>query len=240
VVHGYWVDLGLIGYQEAFALQDLAVARRIKNNAPPAVILQENPPTFTIGRSGTPDNILAPPDVLQKKQIEVIRVNRGGDITYHGPGQVIVSPLLRLEDIGLNANQYMHRLEDILIEVLREYGVTGEKKSEYPGVWWQNKKIAAVGIAVRRGFTFHGFSLNLNLDCEPFGLINPCGVPRMPVVSLHEILQTPVDPEAVKADLKDALERTFDHGFDAVTHHDFETLMSLPDDDQQHRKENTQ
>jgi lipoate-protein ligase B len=206
---GYWLDLGLTQYAPAFAIQNQMLQARLDGKIAPTVILQENFPIFTIGRSGSRDNILPSPEDLKKRGIEVLEVNRGGDVTYHGPGQLIVSPLLYLGDIGLNANQYLHRLEDVLIELLASYNIHAAKKEGYPGVWREEAKIAAVGIAVKHGYTFHGFSLNLNPDLEAFNLINPCGVRQMPVTSIRQVLgQSPPMPQ-VKARLRKILHKRF-------------------------------
>jgi lipoyl(octanoyl) transferase len=206
---GYWLDLGLIQYAPAFAIQEQMLQARLDGKIAPTVILQENLPIFTIGRSGSRDNILSSPEDLEQRGIEVLEVNRGGDVTYHGPGQLIVSPLLYLGDIGLNANQYLHRLEDVLIELLAGYNIHTGKKEGYPGVWHEEAKIAAVGIAVKHGYTFHGFSLNLNPDLEAFNLINPCGVRQMPVTSIRQVLgQSPSMPQ-IKARLREILHERF-------------------------------
>lgn len=182
---------------------------RLENNLPTVIILQENPATFTIGSAGSRENLLATPQELVQRGIEVLAVNRGGDITYHGPGQLIASPLFFLGDIQLNANAYLHRLEDVLIEMLAVFGIKGGKQAELPGVWVDGEKIAAVGIAVRRGFTFHGLSLNVNLDLVPFSWINPCGIPKMRVTSMQQILGEPVPLDKVKIQLKQAFASTF-------------------------------
>ncbi len=139
----------------------------------------------------------------------MLEVNRGGDITYHGPGQLIVSPLLYLGDVDLNANQYLHRLEDVLIDLLSTFGIRTYKKKDYPGVWWNQAKIGAVGIAVKHGYTFHGFSLNVNLDLAPFNLINPCGVSQMLITSLHQILGHEIPMAEIKEKLHEIMMETF-------------------------------
>lgn len=185
---GYWLDLGLLPYAPAFAIQKRLFEALTTGRLPATIILQENPPTFTIGRDGSQANILAAPSQLAALGIEVVEVTRGGDVTYHGPGQIVASPLLYLGTVGLNANQYLHRLEDVLIGVLAGYGLSAGKLAGYPGVWLNGSKIGAVGIAVRNGYTFHGLSLNVTVDLMPFDLINPCGVPKMPVTSLARAL----------------------------------------------------
>ena len=196
-------------YLPAFDIQDQVLQARLDGRLGPLIILQENSPVFTIGRSGSRANILSSSEELQRLGIEVPEVNRGGDVTYHGPGQLIVSPLLYLGDIGLNANQYMHRLEDLLVELLADYDIHAGKKEGYPGVWLEEAKIAAVGIAVKHGFTFHGLSLNVTPDLNAFNLINPCGVSRMPVTSMQRVMGQSPPMDEVKARLKAIMEKTF-------------------------------
>jgi len=205
----YWLDLGLIPYEPAFAIQERILEARMRDRLPSTIILQENSSVFTIGRTGSRSNILASADELQRLGIEVLEVNRGGDITYHGPGQLIVSPLLYLGDVDLNANQYLHRLEDALIDLLSTFGIRSYKKKDYPGVWWNQAKIGAVGIAVKHGYTFHGFSLNVNLDLAPFNLINPCGVSQMLITSLRQILGHEIPMAEIKEKLHEIMMETF-------------------------------
>lgn len=206
---GYWLDLGLIPYSPAFDIQEQVLEARIKDQLPSTIILQEVPSVFTIGRTGSRSNILASHDELQRLGIGVLDVNRGGDITYHGPGQLIVSPLLYLGDIDLNANQYLHRLEDLVMDLLSTYGISTHKKNGYPGVWREDAKIGSVGIAIKHGYTFHGFALNISLDLTPFSLINPCGVSRMPVTSLCQILGRDIPVSEVKKRLRETLAEMF-------------------------------
>jgi len=230
--------VGLISYAPAFAIQEQILRARMAGRFPSTILLQENWPVFTIGRSGSRANILASAEELERRGIEVLEVNRGGDVTYHGPGQLIASPLLYLGDVDLNANQYLHRLEDVLIELLAGYGVQAGKKTGYPGVWlihhfhpWRGDKrgvqtkIGAVGIAVKHGYTFHGLSLNVNLDLAPFSLINPCGVSRMLVTSLHQVLGRAVSMAAAKARLREILEHTFSLHLQDVSWPDVKKLV---------------
>jgi lipoate-protein ligase B len=193
----------------AFAIQEVVYTARVENRIPSVIILQENPPTFTIGRAGSSANLLTSAEELAGRGIQVLEVSRGGDITYHGPGQIIASPLFYLGDIDLNANAYLHRLEDVLIVLLAGYGIEAGKQPEQPGVWVDQTKIGAVGIGVRHGFTFHGLSLNVNLDLSPFSLINPCGVPQMQVTSMQQLLCKTIPFEPVKAKLKQRFAEVF-------------------------------
>ena len=224
---GYWLDLGLIQYAPAFAIQDQALQARLEGKLASTVILQENLPIFTIGRSGSRNNILSSQEDLEKRGIEVLEVNRGGDVTYHGPGQLIVSPLLYLGDIGLNANQYLHRLEDVLIELLACFDIQTSKKDALPGVWLENTKIAAVGIAVKHGYTFHGFSLNIDPDLTAFNLINPCGVRQMPVTSMQQVLGQVPPADQIKTELKRILQNIFGLEYRGMTWNDLAGSLKL-------------
>lgn len=208
---GLWLDMGMVGYVPAFDLQEALLESRMAGAIPPLVLLQECPLTFTIGRSGSRENILASPEELARRGIEVIEVSRGGDVTYHGPGQIIASPLFYLGDLNINGNQYMHRMEDVLIDTLAKYGIRAYSRADYPGVWVDDSKIGAVGIAVKHGYTFHGISLNVSLDLAPFQLINPCGMPAMPVTSLQKLLGADVPAmDAIKMTFRASLEAIFD------------------------------
>jgi lipoyl(octanoyl) transferase len=226
---GYWLDLGLVPYVPAFQQQEMVLESRMSGRLPSTVILQENPPTFTIGRAGSRANVLASPELLSEKGVEVLEVNRGGDVTYHGPGQIVASPLLYLGDVDLNANQYLHRLEDVVMELLATFGVQTRKIAEYPGVWWGEQKIGAVGIAVRHGYTFHGLSLNVNLDLSPYNWINPCGVERLPVTSLQLILGRQVALAEVKSRLRAILQHTFSLSLSTISWEELQgRLQSAP------------
>ncbi len=214
---GLWLDLGTMRYKPAFDIQTALYAERIEGDLPTVVIVQENNPVFTIGRTGSRSNILAPEKKLQALGIEVLEVNRGGDVTYHAPGQIIVSPLIFLGDIHQNANQYFHHLEDVQISVLDHYGIKSEKKEGYPGAWCGDEKIGSVGIAVRHGYTCHGFSLNVNPDLHPFGLINPCGVNQMPVTSMEKMLGRDIPGEQVRKTIRNVMGEMFGFAFKTIT-----------------------
>jgi lipoate-protein ligase B len=213
----YWLDLGSMAYAPSFAIQEQILQARMRAQFPTTIILQENLPVFTVGRSGSRANILLSDEELLRHGIEVLDVDRGGDVTYHGPGQLIVSPVLYLGDIGLNAHQYLHTLEDVLVDLLSGYGIRVGKKEGYPGVWWQDAKIGAVGIAVKHGFTFHGFSLNADLDMAPFKMINPCGVSCMPVTSIKQVLGRGLPMSDIKAHLREIMEQRFNLNARAVS-----------------------
>ncbi len=223
---GYWLDLGEMPYEPAFEIQDKLAKARIQGDFPTVVIVQENDPVFTIGRTGSRSNILASEEELDRRGIQVLNVNRGGDVTYHGPGQIIMSPLFYLGDIDLNANEYLHKLEDLLILALDRYGIEAQKKEGFPGAWCGEKKIAAIGIAVKHGYTFHGFSLNVTLDLSPFDLINPCGIERMPVTSMKRMLGGELLMAEVKQTLQDVMTQIFGFWFRNISPSELPSICS--------------
>jgi lipoyl(octanoyl) transferase len=141
----------------------------------------EHPPVFTLGQAASMDHVVDPGD------IPVIQVDRGGQVTYHGPGQLVVYPLLDLRRLGLGIKALIELLEQAVIETLDEYGIQAARRAGAPGVYVAGRKIAALGLRVRRGCTFHGLSLNVAMDLEPFARINPCGYPGLEVTQLCEL-----------------------------------------------------
>ena len=149
--------------------------------------LVEHEPVFTLGQAGKPEHVLAPAD------IPVIHVDRGGQVTYHGPGQIVAYPLLDLRRLKLGVRQYVDRIEQALIDTLADWTITAARRDGAPGVYVDGRKIAALGIRVRRGCSFHGLAFNVAMDLEPFGRINPCGYAGLQVTSMVELLGEPAD-----------------------------------------------
>nr|WP_221230693.1 lipoyl(octanoyl) transferase LipB [Xanthomonas sp. CFBP 8152] len=162
----------------------------------------EHAPVFTLGQAGKPEHVLAP------GEIPVLQVDRGGQVTYHGPGQLVVYPLLDLRRLGIGVRDYVCRIEQALIDTLDEWNIVAERREGAPGVYVGEAKIAALGIRVRRGCTFHGLSFNVAMDLEPFHRINPCGYQGLQVTSVLD-LGGPSGMDAVKAVLLDQLARQF-------------------------------
>jgi lipoyl(octanoyl) transferase len=175
--------LGLVPYDEAWALQNrLAVARRA-GAVPDTLILLEHPHTYTIGRSGTRDHVFLSEAEMAARGITCLDVDRGGDVTYHGPGQLVGYPILDLSptpDVGL----YLRNLEGCLIDVLADFGIAAGRLPGYTGVWIGDRKIAAIGIKVSQGVTTHGFALNVSTDLSLFTHILACGIPDKGVTSM--------------------------------------------------------
>ncbi|GFP28866.1 lipoyl(octanoyl) transferase LipB, partial [Candidatus Hakubella thermalkaliphila] len=153
---------------------------------------------------------------------------RGGDITYHGPGQLIISPIFKLKERGFNAHGYLHLLEEVTIRTLKSYGIEGQRIEGLRGVWVGEKKVAAVGIAIRRWTTFHGFCLNANMDLRPFSYIIPCGIRHKKVTSLQELLGQDVDMDQLKEQVRDSMAAVFGLEIAAVSREGIEDLLRHP------------
>ena len=162
----------------------------------------EHDPVFTLGQAGKPEHVLAAGD------IPVIHVDRGGQVTYHGPGQIVVYPLLDLKRRKVGVREYVHRIEQALIDTLGEWNIQAERRDGAPGVYVADAKVAALGIRVRRGCTFHGLAFNIGMDLEPFHRINPCGYQGLQVTSMGD-LGGPSGMDAVKPVLLAQLARQF-------------------------------
>ena len=160
----------------------------------------EHDPVFTLGQAGKPEHVLAPGD------IPVVNVDRGGQVTYHGPGQVVAYPLVDLRRLGLGVRDLVCRIEGAVIDVLAGYGIRGERKDGAPGIYVGGAKVMALGLRVRRGCSFHGLAFNIHMDLEPFQRINPCGYQGLEVTSMLE-LGGPGELAAVKPVLVEALSR---------------------------------
>ena len=164
--------------------------------------LVEHEPVFTLGQAGKPEHVLAP------GEIPVLHVDRGGQVTYHGPGQIVLYPLLDLRRIGIGVREYVCRIEQAIIDTLDEWNIGGQRREGAPGVYVAGAKVAALGIRVRRGCTFHGLAFNIGMDLEPFHRINPCGYQGLQVTSMRD-LGGPSSMDAVKPVLLDHIARQF-------------------------------
>lgn len=184
-MRAYLLDLpGLIAYDEAFALQERLVEARRFGLAPDTVVQLEHPPVITLGRRAETSHILAPAEVLAREGITVHHTNRGGLATYHGPGQLVVYPILQLEATRLDVPGYVGALEEVIIRVCADWGVAARREPGLRGVWAGAGKIAAIGVAIVHGITMHGYALNVAPNLAHFALINPCGLGERGVTSL--------------------------------------------------------
>jgi lipoyl(octanoyl) transferase len=201
--------LGTVPYVPTWELQDeLADARRSRRIGD-RLLLLEHFPVFTIGRGGNEANMLATPDRLRELHAELIRIDRGGDITFHGPGQIVAYPIVELAD-PLDLRRYVRILEDAIIATAHRFGVTGRRLDGHPGIWVDGeRKVAAIGVRVKRGVTTHGLALNVDVDLGWFAEMIPCGIPDKGVTSLSRELGRPIAGDDVADVLAEELASHF-------------------------------
>jgi len=185
---GYIIDLGLIDYQKAWDLQHLLWSKRVEGELPDLLLFLEHPHVITLGRRGNRSYLLASQEVLEAMRIPIFHVERGGDVTYHGPGQMVVYPIFDLKEYGYRLIRYIGQLEEVILRILKDFGIEGRRDPLNRGVWVDGEKIASVGVAIKRWVSFHGFSLNYETDLKYFELINPCGLEGKKMTSMTEVL----------------------------------------------------
>ena len=181
------------------------------------LLLLEHPHTYTLGKTADRTNPIGSEEYLEKNGISVFEIDRGGDITYHGPGQIVGYPIIDLNKWKPDTHLYLRNLEEVIIKVLAEYGIESGRKPEYTGVWVGESKIAAIGIRVSRWVTMHGFAFNINTDLELFNGIIPCGIKDKEVTSLSRLLKREINIDEVKQKLRDQF----------VLHFDYTTLKEI-------------
>jgi lipoyl(octanoyl) transferase len=192
-----FVDLGTLPFGSALRRQDEIVVAIAEGREDETVFLVEHPHVFTSGRGGDASNVLATTD-WEGNPISLVEINRGGDVTYHGPGQLVGYPHLDLRRRSRDVHRYLRELEQTLVATASRFGVKSFPREGLTGVWTEAGKLASIGVGVRRWITMHGFALNVSTDLRYFQLINPCGMPDCPMVSLSSLLGTPVAMEDVK------------------------------------------
>src|SRR3972149_257725 len=187
---------GITPSAQAWDLQNVLGAARRDDRLADGLILLEHEPVFTIGRSTRADHLLFPRDHLLAEGFGVYDIERGGSITYHGPRQLVGYPILDLRAYGEDVVGYMRRLEETVLRTLRAFGIDADRRPGFPGMWVGEEKIGAVGVAVKRKVTMHGFALNVDPDLSHFGLINPCGLGK-PVTSMARVFGRAVTPDEI-------------------------------------------
>jgi len=220
-------DLGEMRYKEAWDYQEGLLQENVKIKAENResevqvetahhFLLVEHPPVFTLGKSGMPDNVLVSEEYLKMRGIDFFRTNRGGDITFHGPQQIVGYPILDLEKFYTDIGKYLRNIEEVIIRTLAEYGIKGDRSAGETGVWidphtkGKERKIAAIGVRSSRWVTMHGFALNVNTDLDYFNLIVPCGIQDKQVTSIQKELGHAVDFEEAKEKVKRNFEEVFE------------------------------
>ncbi len=188
-----WRDAGRLPYAEALALQKDTVRRRVAKEIPDTLILVEHPPVITMGKMAKQEHIVA-----RRDDVEVVTTPRGGDVTYHGPGQIVGYPIVDLTAINLDLKKYLEGLEEVMIRAVAPYGITAGRTAGMTGAWVGNRKIGAIGVRVEKWVTSHGFALNANTDLSGFDLIIPCGLQGKGVTSIARETGRDVDLDELR------------------------------------------
>ncbi len=221
-------DIGLIDYKKAWDYQEILFNKNVdikKNNiclplsqqkeTKNYMLFCEHPPVFTLGKSGSENNLLINKNTLEKEKISYYKINRGGDITFHGPGQIVGYPILDLENFSLNIREYIHKLEEVIILTLGEYNINAERLKGATGVWLDSddnnktRKICSIGVRISRWITMHGFAFNVNTNLKYYDLINPCGFTDKAVTSMEKELGEKQNIREVKNKLRKNFEILF-------------------------------
>ncbi len=204
----YW--LGQVEYREAYNIQKKLWSQKLNGQTADAMLLLSHPPTVTIGKSGKLDNLLLAREGLAREGISLFFTDRGGDITYHGPGQLVAYPVIDLRNRGKDVHRYIRDLEEVLIRTLADLTIEARRDDKHVGVWVGNDKIAAIGVRISRWVTTHGLALNVNTDLEHFSYINPCGILERGVTSISRVLSRNVPMDVVANGLVRHFSEVFD------------------------------
>lgn len=206
------LDLGLIDYEDCHRIQKEFVARRKRGDSGDVFIIAEHPNVFTIGRTGKRENLLVDERGLAGKGVKVLDVERGGDITFHGPGQLIVYPIVDLKNRGRDIHRHLRDLEQVAIELLKRYGIASRTVKGKTGVWLNDEKICSVGVAATNWVTYHGMSININVDLGYFAMINPCGMTDVMMTSLKKVLRKEILMREARDRLQESISDIFGPG----------------------------
>jgi lipoate-protein ligase B len=205
--------LGMVDYQGALNLQLSLIEKRKNEEIEDVLLLLEHPPTFTMGRSGKAEHLLLSQEELKKRGIHFEIISRGGDITYHGPGQLVGYPILDLNKFNRDVHQYLRYIEEVIIRALSSFGIKAERIKGFTGVWIGEgrEKIASIGVGIKNWITYHGFALNVNTDLSYFDMMVPCGIPGVKMTSMKEYLKMAedIEMEDVETSIIDAFSKVF-------------------------------
>lgn len=190
-------ELGLIEYKEAYDLQKRIWAEKAAGKEDDALLLLEHTPTLTLGKSGKLENLLVEKDELTRKKVSLYFTDRGGDITYHGPGQLVSYPIVDLRKRGKDIHRYVNDLQEAIVGTLADFSIVGEKDQKHVGVWVGKDKICAIGVAVHKWITMHGLALNVDPDLNLFSMITPCGIVGRGVTSMARLRKSAPSMEEV-------------------------------------------
>jgi lipoyl(octanoyl) transferase len=209
VTNAVFEDLGRIGYKAAWDLQLRMHAERVADARPDTLLFCEHHPVLTMGKSGKGQNLLVSVDELRRRGVEYYAIERGGDLTYHGPGQLVAYPIFKLPRLR-EVQNFVRKMERSINQALAHFGIVGEQRADHAGAFVHGAKIASIGAAVRSGVTYHGLALDVCTDLSYFQLINPCGMPGVAVTSIARELGREVSVEEAKSPLRNAMITIFE------------------------------
>ena len=215
---------GLVEYDRALAWQRERVEALAAGVEGESLALLEHPPVYTLGARGNREHLLATPDALAARGAAVVPTDRGGDITFHGPGQLVAYPILHVRRRSLGAATYVRRLEAVIIDTLDAFGIAAERVEGRPGVWVEGAKVAAIGVRISRGVSRHGLALNVSTDLAWFGQIVPCGIPDAEVTSMDRLL----DHAPPMREVEDAMAAAFERAFGVRLAEDPDGWLNAP------------
>lgn len=211
-------NLGLLEYQVAYDLQTRLVDhRRNQAEGHDIFLVVEHPSVYTLGRRGGREFLMVPESFLAEKNIAIVPIERGGVITYHGPGQLVLYPIIHLKQAGISVAEYVSKLEELMISLAAEVGVEAGRYERNHGVWVGNNKLGSIGIAIRHGVSFHGLALNVNLSLEPFDWINPCGLTGVRMTSLSRETGEDIPLSRIVENVQKHLEIIFPYSFTEIS-----------------------
>ncbi|MCF8044525.1 MAG: lipoyl synthase [Desulfarculaceae bacterium] len=222
------LDLSRTDYQKALDLQhDLVRARQERVTDHDRLIVTDHQPVFTLGKRGGRENLIRSDEFLSRHGVDVIQTSRGGNITYHGPGQLVFYPIFDLDRMRMGVEEFVSRLEGIMLDTAAEFGIQAERSAKNPGIWVKNAKIGSIGICIRKGISFHGIALNVTNDLTPFTWINPCGMNDISMTSIEEQLQKHGEQtdQNLFSKVKKTMRRKFENAFHVNALHFDENLM---------------
>lgn len=203
------LDLGMMKYHDAWNLQKQLFKEVTENRNTNYLLLTEHPPVITLGKSSDDKNIVTNQDILESKNIDVVEIDRGGDVTFHGPGQIVGYPIFNLENFKKDIHWYLRSIEEVIIQTLVHFGISAGRIKDLTGVWIKNQKICAIGIKVTRWVTMHGFALNVSTQLDYFNHIVPCGISDKTVTSMEDIRNQEFLLDTVKQKICESFETIF-------------------------------
>jgi lipoyl(octanoyl) transferase len=209
-----YCNLGLMPYSDAWELQKTLYQMRLEKKISDILLLLEHPNTYTLGKSANEKNIIGSEEFLRKWDFKIFNIDRGGDVTYHGPGQIVGYLIFDLNDWQHDSHKYLRLIEESIIQTCEKYNLATGRKEKYTGVWIEERKICAIGVKISRWITMHGFALNVNTNLNLFKGIIPCGINDKDVTSLERELNRKFDIEQVKIELSEQIKNLFQ--FDEV------------------------